>query len=75
MTDFFNQFTNFVQWLGDIMGRGITAPKDIYNKFNDIKDYVTVYLGDFVHPYFLPIIFVMISIALLHKIMHWGSKE
>lgn len=75
MTDFFNQLTDFVQWIGDIMGRGIATPQTVYDKFDRIKEYVNAYLGDFIHPFFLPLVSVMIAIALLHKLFRWGDKE
>ena len=75
MTDFFNQLTDFVQWIGDIMGRGIATPQTLYDKFDRIKEYVNTYLGNFIHPFFLPLISVMIAIALLHKLFRWGDKE
>lgn len=75
MADFFDQFTNFVSWLGDVLGRGIATPQSVYDKFDRIKEYVSVYLSDFVHPYFLPLISVMIAIALLHKLFKWGDKN
>lgn len=75
MADFFDQFTSFINDLGELLGRGIYAPKDFFDALTEIKKVVGFYLSDFVHPYFIPLISVMIAIALLHQLMRLGDKQ
>lgn len=74
-TDFFDQFTRFIEWVGDLLGRGIESPKHVFTLLDKIRDHIDVYLSDFVHPMFLPLITAMIAIALLHKCFRMGDKE
>lgn len=75
MADFFDQFTSFISDLGDLLGRGIYAPKDFFESLEDIKNTVNFYLSDYIHPLFIPLLTAMIAIALLHKLMRLGDKE
>lgn len=75
MADFFDQFTSFISDFGDLLGRGIYAPKDFFEALTEIKKMVGFYLSDFIHPFFVPLLVTMISIALLHKLMRLGDKE
>lgn len=75
MADFFDQFTSFINDLGEMLGRGIYAPKDFFDALTEIKKMVSFYLTDFIHPYFISLVTVMIAIALLHKLMRLGDKE
>lgn len=74
MVDFFDQFTEFVQYLGDLLGRGIKAPSEVYELFKEINTQLSNTFTDYVHPLFIPIITAMIGIALLHKLLRLGDK-
>lgn len=75
MADFFDQFTSFIGDLGELLGRGINSPKEFFESFEDIKNTVTFYLTDYIHPLFIPLLTAMIAIALLHKLMRLGDKD
>lgn len=74
MADFYNQLTEFIQYFGDLLGRGIKAPSEIYDLFKEINSQLSDTFTDYIHPVFIPIITAMIGLALLHKLFRLGDK-
>lgn len=74
MTDFFNQFTEFVSWYGQIWGRGIKAPIELFTFMKELYLDLNYMLNGIVHPYFMAIFAFAMGIALVHKFTRWNSK-
>lgn len=74
MTDFYDQFTEFISWFGQTWFRGVKAPVDVLKFIKDIHTELNSYLTGMVHPYFVAVFSFAIGIALLHKLSHLNSK-
>lgn len=74
MTDFYDQFTEFIDWFGQTWFRGLKAPVDVLSYIKDVYTELNSMLTGIVHPYFVAVFSFAIGIALLHKLAHLNSK-
>lgn len=74
MADFYNQVHEFMQYMGDLLGRGIKAPSEIYDLMKEINEQLTETFTGFIHPMFIPLLTACVGFALLHKLFRLGDK-